>query len=83
MSDETPDLKTRYFRWEQHQEGGCPVCGAVIQLLTAEQRGGFSGGGLRLGVRHDYWMHRNAGVPHVGWPHAPIEKRESRTKGVA
>lgn len=57
------DLRSRYYAWEQTHEGGCPVCGAVLQL--------FEG---RYAVVHDFHEHRRQGIPHVGRPYPPSEK---------
>lgn len=68
------DLRSKYLAWEQHQQGPCPVCAAVIQLVTAEQRGGVSEGAARYGILHDFREHQDARVPHVGWPHRKITR---------
>ena len=66
---------TRYLRWEADQRGPCPVCGAEIRLLTAEERGWKAVGittpghtpGSRFGVLHDYYDHRRARIAPVGY----------------
>lgn len=64
------DLRSRYRAWEQHNADGspCPVCGAVLQSLTAAQRGAPEGAPPRYGVYHDVGEHRRRKVPHVGYP---------------
>lgn len=70
------DLYATYMAWEQNHEGPCPVCGAVVQLVTASQRGDVSAGPDRLGMHHDWRIHRDKRVPHVGWPHARLLQPE-------
>lgn len=59
--------------WNQLQEGPCPVCGAVMRLLTPKEQtfgGSYAeGDALRQGVLHDLGQHTRAGVPAVGCWH--------------
>lgn len=59
--------------WNQLQEGPCPVCGAVMRLLTPKEQtfGGdyAEGEAQRYGVLHDLGMHTRAGEPAVGYWH--------------
>ena len=68
-------LREKYLHWESHQYGRCPVCGAELRLLTAEERGWKAVGitkpghkpGKRYGVLHSGFEHRRAGIPPVGY----------------
>lgn len=69
------DLKSRYLAWEQSHEGGCPVCGAVMQIVQAGNRGVPDTAAGRYGVIHDYGEHARKRVAHVGYPYPPEEER--------
>lgn len=88
------DLRSRYLRWEQSQEDGCPVCGAAVQLVGPGRRGvpqkrwneetgrledGEAGEG-RLWVVHDAERHRQEGVPWVGPPYVEPGAKVSKQK---
>ena len=68
-------LLEKYLRWEGSQWGPCPVCGAEVELLTAEERGWKAYGltpkdfkpGKRYGVLHSSFEHRRAGIAPVGY----------------
>lgn len=68
--------------WNQHQEGPCPVCGAVLQLAQDPHDGGEVWDARRgkwrrrtdddpepprrYRILHDGWAHKERGVPAVG-----------------
>ena len=68
-------LLAEYLRWESHQYGACPVCGAEIRQLTAEERGWKPvelttkdyKPGKRWGVLHSRFDHKIAEIPAVGY----------------
>ena len=67
-------LRSEYLQWEADQRGACPVCGAMVRLLTAEERGwekvALTGKGhepgKRYGVLHSWFDHKMAGIAPVG-----------------
>ena len=77
------DLRSRYLCWEQTNDGPCPVCGAVLQLVTdpfAHRAVWDADRGMmrkrtsddppppkRYGILHDGPRHAAAGVPAVGY----------------
>ena len=64
-----------YIWWESHQFGACPVCGAEMRQLTAEERGWKPvelttkdyKPGKRWGVLHSRFDHKIAEIPAVGY----------------
>ena len=67
-------VRGEYLRWESHQLGACPVCGAELRLLTPDEYGwkpvavtpeDFRPGN-RYGVLHSWFDHKMAGVAPVG-----------------
>lgn len=62
---QSSNLATRYRGWElrpnQHDRTGCPVCGAMMQVVASE--------GGRLFVVHDPREHERQQIPHLGLPH--------------
>ena len=68
-------LRAKYYKWEGDHRGPCPVCGASLELLTAEERGWTRAGltpdgytpGKRYGVRHSWFDHKMAGIAPVGY----------------
>ena len=68
-------IRAEYHLWESHQFGPCPVCGAEVRQLTAEERGWERVAltakdhepGKRFGVLHAWFDHKMAGVAPVGY----------------
>lgn len=85
------DLNATYRKWEQHNDGPCPVCGARFKLLPHERltpirenpetwhRTWGTASRQRHGVMHDAAKHRATGVFWIGPPFLdPDERMESR-----